>query len=82
MRFVIVFLALIATAGFAPDAEAGCIPCPEGYSYWHSKEACVPRIAGFYGTPPASTWVDPLPHGYYVGGEDETTKADGPTNDR
>ena len=72
---VAIVLAGFVTA-FGTPAEAGCKPCPKGYSYWHSKEACVPKIEGFDGTPPASTWVEPLKLGYVSGtGEESDEKA-------
>ena len=82
MRLAIALLALIATAGVASVAEAGCIRCPKGYSYWHRFEACVPRIDGFFGTPPASTWVEPLRNQYTGHGEDPSESATGPNTDR
>ena len=82
MRLAIALFALITTAGVAPVAVAGCIACPEGYSYWHRKEACVPRIAGFFGTPPASTWVEPLRNQYASSGEDPSKPDSGPDTDR
>jgi hypothetical protein len=82
MRATIAIFTLIASAGVASVAEANCIPCPEGYSYWHSKEACVPRIEGFVGTPPASTWVEPLRNQFYGGGEDPSASKNGSVTDR
>ncbi|MDH3665941.1 MAG: hypothetical protein OEN23_03335 [Paracoccaceae bacterium] len=81
MRITIFLLAVFAVAGMASEAEAGCIPCPKGYGYWHTKEACVPKIEGFVGTPPKSTWVAPRRHMYSSGGEDPSPK-DGPVVDR
>ncbi|MCH8951230.1 MAG: hypothetical protein IID49_03745 [Proteobacteria bacterium] len=82
MRLAIALFALIATAGVAPVAVAGCIACPEGYGYWHRKEACVPEIDGFVGTPPASTWVEPLRNQFTGHGEDPSELASGPDADR
>jgi len=82
MRLAIALFALIATAGVASVAEAGCIPCPKGYSYWHRLEACVPKLDGFVGTPPASTWVEPLRNQYSGHGEDPSEPAIVPGNDR
>ena len=82
MRLAIALTVLIATAGVAPVAEAGCIPCPKGYAYWHRLEACVPAIDGFVGTPPASTWVEPLRNQYSGHGENPPESAIVPGNDR
>ena len=79
MRLAIALFALIATVGVAPVAEAGCIPCPKGYGYWHRLEACVPEIDGFVGTPPAATWVEPLRNQFSGHGEEP---ASGPNTDR
>ena len=82
MRLAIALTVLIASASVAPVAEAGCIPCPKGYAYWHRLEACVPRIDGFVGTPPASTWVEPLRNHFTGHGEDLSEPATGPNTDR
>lgn len=82
MRYLIATFALIASTGLASVAQAGCLSCPEGYSFWHRKDACVPKIEGFVGTPPASTWVDPLPQSYYAGKQEDTSKKNGPVVDR
>ena len=82
MRLAIALFALIATVGVAPVAKAGCIACPKGYGYWHRLEACVPRIDGFVGTPPASTWVEPLRNHFTGHGEDPSKPATGPDTDR
>ena len=83
MRLAIAFVAMTVAGGFAQQAQAGCIHCPDGYSYWHSKEACVPRIQGFVGTPPASTWVEALPRSYTVGEDEDLAASDtGPSVER
>lgn len=41
MRFVIASLALLATAAATSVAEARCEACPQDFTFWHSKDACV-----------------------------------------
>lgn len=60
MRLTIALVALAAAAGLATTAEAGCIPCPDGYTYWHTQYACVPDNYPESGIPPESTFVEPL----------------------
>ena len=60
MRLTIALFALAMAGGVATTAEAGCIPCPDGYTYWHTQFACVPDNYGATGIPPKSTFVEPL----------------------
>jgi hypothetical protein len=41
MRLALASTALIAGLGLASTAEAQCEKCPEGYTFWHSKGACL-----------------------------------------
>jgi hypothetical protein len=41
MRLAIAFAALITFAGIGSTANASCEKCPNGYSFWHSKDACL-----------------------------------------
>ena len=41
MRPVIALTVLVAAWGMTSPAQARCEACPNGYTFWHSREACL-----------------------------------------
>jgi len=41
MRPVAIAIVLTGALGFAPATQAQCEKCPKGFTFWHSKEACL-----------------------------------------
>ncbi|HUS53271.1 MAG TPA: hypothetical protein VMY41_04600 [Thermohalobaculum sp.] len=41
MRHAIAIIALVAALGLAFGAQAQCEACAKGFTFWHSKDACL-----------------------------------------
>lgn len=41
MRLTIALAVAAATLGAASLAQAQCEKCPKGFTFWHSKDACL-----------------------------------------
>ncbi|MFQ5565688.1 MAG: hypothetical protein ACE5EU_04940 [Paracoccaceae bacterium] len=85
MRLAVPAITLIAALGFASVVQAQCEKCPEGFTFWHSKEACLADDGSGAMTEPLY-WKEDLQrematlYGVRLGGR--TGAVAGPTGDR